>query len=203
MPARKPKSLIVRHNTAAESQAREESESMMRPLRQLPTNAPAAIREMKTAAETWRRVMREYRSTEGEIVTRFDLDLLVDYCVLAEQVSELDDMRSNTRRIYQLLIEAHSKFIDEGNVVEAVMMVEKIQGSMDQIIKLDGRVDRKRDLMFKMRQHLYLTPRSRAGVAPKQKEPEDKTTDPWSEFFGQVTDYVNDGKDVPGGHDKK
>jgi phage terminase small subunit len=195
MPARKPKSLIVRHETAAESQAREESESLLRPARQLPANAPAAIREMKIAAETWRRMLREYRGVEGEIVTRLDLDLLLDYCVLSEQVHELDEMRSNTRKMYQMLIDANRKFIEEGNVVEAVMMVEKIQAAMDQIVKLDGRVDRKRDLMFKMRQHLYLTPRSRAGVAPKPKEPDQKKDDPWGEFFNEVTDFVNDGKD--------
>lgn len=193
MPARKPQSLIVRHETAAERKAREESEARMKPARQLPVNAPAALKDMKVAAETWRRMMREYNSAEGEIVTRFDLDLLLDYCVLAEQVAELDEMRSNIRGIYRMLIEQNKKFIEDKNPVEAIMMVEKIQGAMDQIVKLDGRVDRKRDLMFKMRQHLYLTPRSRAGVAPSQKERE-KEVDPLEAFLNEVTEYVNDGQ---------
>lgn len=194
MPARKPQSLITRHETAAERKAREESEARLRPARQLPTSAPAAIKEMKVAAEAWRRIMREYRSIEGEIVTRLDLDLLLDYCVLAEQVAELDDMRSNARELYKFLVKTNKKHREDGEVVEAVMMSEKIQSMMDHIIKLDSRVDRKRDLMFKMRQHLYLTPRSRAGVAPKTKEPENKNSDPWEDFFGEVTDFVNDGQ---------
>jgi phage terminase small subunit len=194
MPARKPKALIVRHETAAERKAREESEARLRPARQLPTNAPASIKDMKVAAETWRRVMREYNSAQGEIVTRFDLDLLVDYCVLAEQVHELDEMRNNARQLYKYLIEKNKEMRDEGQVAESVMMSDKIQGMMDQIIKLDSRVDRKRDLMFKMRQHLYLTPRSRAGVAPEQKR-EEKEADPFEKFLNEVTEYVNEGQD--------
>lgn len=194
MPARKPKALIVRHETAAELQAREESESRLRPARQLPTNAPAALKDMKVAAETWRRTMREYNSAKGEIVTRFDLDLLLDYCVLAEQVAELDQMRSDARQLYKYLIKKNKEMRDEGQVAESVMMSDKIQSMMDHIIKLDSRVDRKRDLMFKMRQHLYLTPRSRAGVAPEQKRKE-KEVDPLEAFLNEVTDYVNEGQD--------
>lgn len=192
MPARKPKALIVRHETAAESQAREESEARLRPSRQLPVNAPAQLKDMKVAAETWRRVMREYRSVEGEIVTRLDLDLLMDYCVLAEQVSELDGMRATSREIYKFLSKQYSQFLKNGQETEAFMMANKVTSSFDAIVKLDGRVDRKRDLMFKMRQHLYLTPRSRAGVAPNQKERE-KEEDPLEAFLNEVTDYVNDG----------
>jgi|GEM_PF-1505066 len=191
MPAPKPQSLIVRHETAAERKTREESEARLRPNRQLPVAAPAAIRNMKIAAEAWRRVMREYHSLEGEIVTRLDLDLLLDYCVLAEQVHELDEMRTNARELYKYLIEKNRQHREDGEVVEAVMMSEKIQSMMDHIIKLDSRVDRKRDLMFKMRQHLYLTPRSRAGVAPKEKDPEPKEVDPMAMLLGEITDFVN------------
>ena len=191
MPARKPQSLIVRHETAAEHKTREESEARLRPNRALPVSAPAAIKDMKVAAEAWRRVMREYRSIEGEIVTRLDLDLLLDYCVLAEQVHELDEMRTNARELYKYLIEKNRQHRDDGEVVEAVMMSEKIQSMMDHIIKLDSRVDRKRDLMFKMRQHLYLTPRSRAGVAPKEKDPEAKEVDPMAMLLGEITEFVN------------
>jgi phage terminase small subunit len=148
---------------------------------------------MKIAAEAWRRVMREYRSLEGEIVTRLDLDLLLDYCVLAEQVHELDAMRATSREIYKNLSKLYNQFMKNGQETDAVMMANKVTGAFDAIVKLDGRVDRKRDLMFKMRQHLYLTPRSRAGVAPSQKERE-KEVDPLEAFLNEVTEYVNDGQ---------
>lgn len=193
MPARKPKALIKRHETAAERKAREESEARMRPNRQLPISAPAQIKNMKVASEVWRRIMREYRSTEGEIVTRFDLDLLVDYCVLAEQVHELDGMRATAREIYKNLSKLYSQFMKNGQETDALMMASKVTSAFDAVVKLDSRVDRKRDLMFKMRQHLYLTPRSRAGVAPTPKEPE-KEADPFESFLNEVTEYVNDGQ---------
>ncbi|MBE0699679.1 MAG: P27 family phage terminase small subunit [Anaerolineaceae bacterium] len=193
MPARKPQALITRHETAAERKAREESEARLRPNRQLPLSAPVQIKDMKIAAEAWRRVMREYRSIEGEIVTRLDLDLLLDYCVLAEQVHELDAMRATSREIYKNLSKLYSQFMKNGQETDAVMMASKVTGAFDAVVKLDGRVDRKRDLMFKMRQHLYLTPRSRAGVAPPQKERE-KEVDPLEAFLNEVTEYVNDGQ---------
>jgi phage terminase small subunit len=37
---------------------------------------------------------------------------------------------------------------------------------------MDARLDGKRKLLHTLSQSLYLTPRSRAGVAPEQKEPE-------------------------------
>lgn len=191
MPARKPQSLIVRHETAAERKTREESEARLRPNRALPVSAPAAIRDMKVAAEAWRRVMREYRSLEGEIVTRLDLDLLLDYCVLAEQVHELDAMRATSREIYTNLSKLYSQFIKNGQETDALMMSSKVTGAFDAIVKLDSRVDRKRDLMFKMRQHLYLTPRSRAGVAPTQKEKEPTEIDPMAMLLGEITEFVN------------
>jgi hypothetical protein len=40
------------------------------------------------------------------------------------------------------------------------------------VVKVDGRVDRKRALLLQLRQSLYLTPRSRAGVMPKSKSEE-------------------------------
>jgi hypothetical protein len=37
---------------------------------------------------------------------------------------------------------------------------------------MDARLDGKRKLLHSIAQSLYLTPRSRAGVAPPEKEPE-------------------------------
>jgi hypothetical protein len=135
--------------------------------------------------------MREYRSLEGEIVTRLDLDLLLDYCVLAEQVHELDGMRATAREIYKNLSKLYSQFMKNNQETDALLMASKVTSAFDAVVKLDGRVDRKRDLMFKMRQHLYLTPRSRAGVAPSQKEPEAKEIDPMAMLLGEITDFVN------------
>jgi len=64
------------------------------------------------------------------------------------------------------------------------------------VVKLDGRVDRKRSLLLQWRQSLYLTPRARAGAAPAKKEKEE-APDPLEMLLNDVSDFVNgagDGK---------
>ncbi|PKN85586.1 MAG: hypothetical protein CVU46_10475 [Chloroflexi bacterium HGW-Chloroflexi-8] len=189
MPARKPKSLIKRHETAAEIQARIERESSVRPEKSLPINAPSRLRGHNVAKQTWRRLMKVFTEIEGEIVTRLDMDLLVDYCILAEQTEEIDSMRKMAFASWQLMAKVQEELTKLGKVDEAVLVASKSIEAVDAIIKLDGRVDRKRALMLQHRQSLYLTPRARAGVAPTKKEKEE--IDPIDAFLNEVTDYVN------------
>lgn len=186
----KPKALIVRHETAAETGARSAREDAMRPARGLPLTPPARLREHPAAAAAWRRVMRTYAELEGEIVTRLDLDLLVDYCLLIEQVSELDEMRRAARKTWIELEQEHQRALDQGDADRALMLATKAVGVSDAVVKLDGRVDRKRDLVFKFRQSLYLTPRARAGVAPAGK-PAEEAVDPLDALLDDVTNFIN------------
>jgi hypothetical protein len=52
-----------------------------------------------------------------------------------------------------------------GALFQANALLQRYQG-------MDARLDGKRKLVFTLAQAMYLTPRSRAGVAPKQKEEE-------------------------------
>lgn len=229
MPARKPKALIVRHDTAAESQKRTDRESAMRPGRGLPMDAPARLDGMDVGQATWRRLMREFAGIEGEIVTRLDMDLLVDYCALSDQLAQIDLMRNTTYKMWldlgltldeaskQVLkartaAKAAEKAAAESGVempdkgmgslaeverweAKAVELASKCLDAFEAVVKLDGRADRKRDLLFKLRQSLYLTPRARAGAAPDKKEEEPKVVDPLEALLDDVNDFVNgDGK---------
>lgn len=93
MPASKPSALVVRHETAAEKRARGEREAALRPDRGLPLDPPTRMCGHPVAEKTWRRLVRLLNSLEGEIATRLDVDMLIDYCILVEQVGELDQMR--------------------------------------------------------------------------------------------------------------
>lgn len=93
MPARKPSALINRHETAAEKRERAAKEAALRPVKCLPVDAPTRLAGHPIAEKVWRRMARLYNEIEGEIVTRLDMDLLIDYCILIEQVGELDQMR--------------------------------------------------------------------------------------------------------------
>jgi phage terminase small subunit len=195
----------------------------MTPERGLPQSAPARLKGHAVASETWRRLMRVYGEVDAEIVTRLDQDLLIDYCMLMEQLSELDLMRKTTYRMWLEIGAKHEKALAKiaeaemavaqamaaaengvempekgmGSLAEveawedrAVALASKAVDAFEAVVKLDGRVDRKRDLLHKLRQSLYLTPRARAGVAPGQKE-EPEPLDPMDELLGSVTDYVN------------
>ena len=176
MPARKPKALITRHETAAEQREREARESAMQPEKGLPMSAPARLAGHAVAEATWRRLMRTFDEIEGVIVTRLDMDLLIDYCMVTEQLAEMDMMRTT-------IVVAWKKAEDVGDT-------DKLLELLDAASKLDARIDRKRALLFQMRQSLYLTPRARAGVAPAKKE-DPEPPDELEQLLNEANGIVN------------
>ncbi len=194
----------------------------MRPERGLPMAAPARLRPYRLAAEVWRRAMRMYGELEGEIVTRLDQDLLEDYCLLMEQLVEMDQMRKGAAAIWhelerrageldgkqvQLRQELMKVLKDPEQTAQIEALETKIEKTsdayltvlgkaaeaFDTVVKLDSRVDRKRSLLHTMRQSLYLTPRARAGTAPAGKaEPE--PMDDMDKLLASVDQFVNSGK---------
>ena len=189
MPARKPNGLNRRHETKADKTKRESQEGAMRSERKLSGAAPARLTGHKVASEVWRRLMREYNQLEAVIVTRIDVDLLIDYCMLMEQVVELDTMRHTA---YALWLELGAKH-DASEPDEAAEVAMSVVDAFDAVIKLDGRVDRKRALLLQLRQSLYLTPRARAGAVPKTKTPEPEK-DPLEDLLDEVDMSALDGK---------
>lgn len=111
MPARKPQGLKTRHDTKTDIETRVANEEAMAPERDLPMSAPARLKGHEVASEVWRRLMRGWAEIEARVVTRLDMDLLVDYCLLMEQVAELDLMRKTTYRQWLELGAAHDKAI--------------------------------------------------------------------------------------------
>jgi phage terminase small subunit len=192
MPARKPAGLIRRAETKEKKAQRAEGEESLRPRRELPLSAPARLDGHTIAASAWRRIMRSYSELEAEVVTRLDLDLLLDYCILLEQLTELDTMRKKSYLAWLDISEAHTQAKGEGRHDDAVLLAIKVVGAFDAVVKLDGRADRKRDLLLKWRQSLYLTPRARAGATPAKKEPEPEKDD-LELLLDEFAGYVNQG----------
>lgn len=174
MPAGKPSALHTRHATKAEAEKRSAVESLMSG-RALSARVPGRLKGHGPATAAWRRLMAELKELEAVIVTRLDLDLLIDYCMLTEQVEELDELRRDTYRAIKDR-QAEKQPIEEDDI--------------DAVIKIDGRVDRKRALLLQMRQSLYLTPRARAGVAPKEKEPKSQE-DPMEAILNGSNNFAN------------
>lgn len=194
MPAKKPISLHNGHATRGEKEARVAREEALSPDGDLPMRVPSRLFGHEVAAECWRRVMRAYSQVEATVVTQMDMDLLVDYCILTEQVAELDELRKASFASWKKLDDGWAKVEEELHGKELLQAVIAMQQAFNDVVKLDGRVDRKRSLLLQLRQSLYLTPRARAGVAPAKKE-EAAPLDPMEQLLGQVTEFVNgDGK---------
>ena len=134
--------------------------------------------------------MRLYGELEAEIVTRMDVDMLVDYCMLSEQVQELDEMRRSAVKVWETLNRALENY--DGNEKYRYQLAINVGNALNDMVKFDGRADRKRDLLFKLRQSLYITPRARAGSIPNQKKPEEPT-DPLEQMLDNVIEFVNHG----------
>ena len=173
MPARKPSSLIVRDETKAKKGKRVSGEAALMPKTAVPKTPPAGLKGHQHAGAVWRRLVGLYFETEGTIITAFDADLLTKYCLAEEELQELFELRGEIKKLWT----SHNKILAKMNpkedqlkdyfnaLAQANALLQRFQG-------MDARMDGKRKMVFALAQSLYLTPRSRAGVAPPEKPPE-------------------------------
>lgn len=181
MPAPKSQSLNRSHQTREEKQERESAEAAMTPKTQLETRPPALLQKHKPAQEIWKRLIGLYQEVDGTIVTAFDADLLAKYCLLEEECTWLEKKRSEVEKNCDRLNKQLAKMNPKAEqlkdyyslLTQYVALTARVQG-------LDARLDGKRKLVHALAQSLYLTPRSRAGVAPASKTKEQE--DGFSEF---------------------
>lgn len=172
MPARKPQDLITRSETKATKRRRAANETSLTPKNPLTVVPPPQLTG-DVARDTWQETVTLYFALDARIVSILDRGLLLDYCTTTQQLAEIDELRRQAMQNYikanGALDKAHEKETDAKGMAK---LIAAVNWSLDEIIKLDGRADRKRALLHTMRQSLYLTPRSRAGVAPPEKPPE-------------------------------
>jgi len=188
MPAAKPTALHTRHSTKPEIELRTAQEERMKPGRSLPA-MPRSLKDHPVAQASWRRLMREFSSIDAVLVTRLDMDQLIDYCILEEQKTEIDTMRKAAYGSLIILIKARDAAQANGLLEEAGKLAGRVVDASDAVIQLDSRSDRKRDLLLKLRQSLYLTPRARAGTAPKDKK-EEPPEDPFEVMLNALPSKV-------------
>jgi phage terminase small subunit len=171
MPAKKPSSLITRAETKADKQARKDAESVMEPKELLKLEPPQALTGHAVAKKMWRRMITMYRGLDAKIVSRLDEDMLVDYCILYEQGQELDKLRTAAGRNYTKAQKVLDKKFESDDIdpKTLIKLSNSVNWCLGEIVKLDARADMKRKHLFTLRQSLYMTPRSRAGVAHAEK----------------------------------
>jgi phage terminase small subunit len=174
MPAKKPASLLARHDLKTDRKQRTDGEAALQPRDPLRLKPPQQLTGHKVASTLWRRMIEMYQGLTAEIVSRMDEDMLVDYCILYEQSIELDKLRTAAMKNYDKAQKTLNKKAEKNEIDPKILIkwLNSVNWSLGEIVKLDARVDRKRALLHTLRQSLYLTPRSRAGVAPQEKPPE-------------------------------
>ncbi len=173
MPARKPSSLSTRNDTKADRTARASAESSLTPRTALTRTLPAILRGRTVAMATWKHAIKLYGEIDGTIATAFDYDLLVMYCTLAEEMHELQGMRKTIKKEWEAKLKEASKMKPNAETFKDYLHLWDIANALFARFQgFDARLDGKRKLIHTLEQSLYLTPRSRAGVAPPEKEPE-------------------------------
>jgi phage terminase small subunit len=106
---------------------------------------PEELKGYSVAESCWEYHVGLFQTLQGKIVTPLDAHVLIEYCLSWQY---LDDLKQVRRKALEL-----KKF--------------------DLLLSVDARIDRKGVRLDSLRQQLYMTPRSRAGVAPAEKEPEE------------------------------
>ena len=156
----------------SEIEERHAAELSLTPISELPP-APAELKGHPVALAAYKRLMSLYAELVAEVVTALDLGTLIDYCLTVEQIAQLDALRDG---IYKRIIKARS------DDMRALLT--------EQMLALDARGERKRVLVHRLRESLYLTPRARAGAAPPRKpaEPERDEMDALLAEVGSVMD---------------
>lgn len=145
----------------------------MTPRTQLTLTSPPALRGHARAIAAWKRMISLYNELDRAIATAFDLDLLVKYCLLEEEVVELAEMRKVIKGDWETSQKAAKRIKPNTETLKDWVQMWNIVNALFQRFQgMDARLDGKRKLLLALYQSLYLTPRSRAGVAPPEKEPE-------------------------------
>jgi phage terminase small subunit len=174
MPARKPSSLNNSHDSKQNRGTRDAAESALNPKTLLTIKPPAALTGHKLASDTWQRIVGLYFETKGTIITAFDQALLIKYCLAEEELIELFKMRSEIKKTWEIHLKWLNNFKPKGEEIKDYLgALQQANALLQRFQGMDARLDGKRKLIFALEQSLYLTPRSRAGVAPPEKEPEE------------------------------
>lgn len=188
MSARKLSVLMNRHDSNAARDKRTAAEKSMTPREPLQLAPPARLKGHKIASGLWKKIVTLYFSVEGQIATAFDEEILINFCLLREECDWLDEIRGKVGGEFiaiEKMISKKPSANDEAKMKNYLKLLEQYGAILARLQGIDARLDGKRKLTHSMAQSLYLTPRSRAGVAPPVKE-QVKEMDPMEALLSEI-----------------
>lgn len=178
MPAHKPNSLNKRKDSKQDRAARVDLESMVTPATELTITPPAELKGRKIACSEWVRVLTLQAETQAAkdgspIITAFDERGLIIFCKMVEEERTLETKLSKLDKAQDELYSKANKIKpNKDNFKDFVSMWAQFNGLTSNFKGMSARLDAHRSSMHEIAKSMYLTPSSRAGVAPTKKEPE-------------------------------
>ena len=118
---------------------------------QLPRNPPRELIGMAVARAAWRSLMREHRKLPGELLSGLDRAFLIGYC---------------------LAVEARARALDLEH--KATLLCATGQVDLKSLLSVRAELRQATRLVSDLEKQIYGTPKSRAGVTPEPRKPEEK-----------------------------
>jgi len=188
VPKKKPSSLLTRNDSLETRAARHTAESSLQPFTTLTITPPAELRGRKISIATWQRIISLQSETQAAkdgapIITSFDERVLITYCKAVEEERTLENKLQKLDQAQEELYKKISKLKPtKDNLKEFVSMWSQFNGVTGNFKGFSARLDAHRANMHELARSMYLTPSSRAGVAPTAAPPEEPK-DPMEELL--------------------
>lgn len=183
MPAHKPSSLNKRKDSKQDRAARVALESMVTPATELTITPPAELRGRKIACSVWVRVLSLQSETQAAkegspIITAFDERSLITFCKMIQEERMLEEKLSKLDIAQEDFYKKATKIkANKDNFKDFVSMWSQFNGLTSNFKGMSARLDAHRAGMNEIAKSMYLTPASRAGVAPTKKEPDEPVSE--------------------------
>lgn len=113
----------------------------------LPTSPPAELRDAPAGRAAWRSLIRAHSQLPGELYNGLDRGILVSYCLAVQARSEAAALERDLTGRYQA-----------GAVELRDLLAARVELRMSTRLLID------------MQKQLYLSPKSRGGVTPPERE---------------------------------
>ena len=179
MPKKKPTALRADSKDSKElTAARKAGELSVTPSTKLTITPPAELKGKNIACLEWRRVIELQETTQAAkdgapIITAFDERSLITYCKGVQEEQTLEIKLDKLDKAQNVLYFRASKIKPtKDNFKNFVSMWTQFNGVTANYKGMSARLDAHRANLHELAKSMYLTPSSRAGVAPPRKEPE-------------------------------
>lgn len=142
--------------------------------------APAEVKRDKIAFAKWREIVKIYKDSGLTLVTSTDNGVLARYCMLHSEYINLVDQRlalsnfelpaDDTKEIMAISEEEYSR-----ERATRLWDIMDYFSSLDGLLKLDDKINRKCDAILKIEDRIFLNPAAKVRTLPIKKRPKEKS----------------------------